>query len=198
MSKPKRLSSGKYMDFDDFTTKDVDIKDIHVSLNNILRFTGHWKEVPPLTVAQHSWLCYYLARMDDPENAQLHLHVFIHDFAEAYVGDVSSPVKWALGKAWYDFAKPIENIVQEALTIGVPITPDLHEAVKFYDLAALDIERRVMWSNQNGKSNWPDGGLNKTLKEKTDIFNLVASNYDVNIEAIYKELYDLALQTTNP
>lgn len=171
----KRMSSGKYIDMENFTLGDVDISDIEVSLNKIIRFTGHYADVNPLTVAQHSMLCLSLARKYEPDNKELHRAVFAHDFAEAYIGDVSTPVKRAMGDKWYKFAKPIEESVEIAVH-GYLLDPYVHERVKIYDLAALDIERRVMWSSPFGKSKWPDSPLNVgTTEDKLQWFWEVAS-----------------------
>lgn len=164
----KRMSSGKYIDLNNLTEGDLDIRDVEVSLNHQYRFTGHHKDRRPLTVAQHSYLCMKLAQSREPKDTELHLACLIHDFAEACVGDVSSPVKKAMGKAWYDFAKPIEELYNLKF-FGKAIDPDLHDRVKLYDLTSMDIERRVLWSSQYGKSKWPDvpsdfGGLKNKLK----------------------------------
>lgn len=188
----KRMSSGRYIDFNNFTEEDIDIKDVEASLNWIVRFTGHHKDETPLTVAQHSLLCLNMARMFEPDEYSLHLAVFTHDFAEAYIGDVSSPVKRMLGDAWTKFAQPIEDLV-EGVFYGDVVDTEMHERVKMYDLAALDIERRVMWSSQYGRDKWPACPLNVgTIEDKTALFDAVCDDY-VSIQLIWKELYDLTL-----
>lgn len=166
----KRMSSGKYIDLNAFTSEDVKVLDIETSLNNILRFNGHHSEVKPLTVAQHSLLCLELARLIEPEDNELHTWVFCHDFAEAYIGDVATPVKKAMGSIWYNFASPIEATVDRAI-MGQTCPAEMHDRVKIYDLCALDIERRVMWSSQYGKDKWPTAPLNLgTVSDKEDLF----------------------------
>lgn len=149
----KRLASGKYVDLNNLCFTDLNIDDVDVSLNNIIRFTGHYKDESPLTVAQHSNLCLRLAQMDT-EFSHIHLATLIHDFSESLIGDVVSPVKKAMGQSWLDFAKPIEKIFDFKF-FGGDIIQEVHEIVKIYDLQALDIERRVMWSSQYGKDKWP-------------------------------------------
>lgn len=190
----KRMASGRYVDLTCLTLEDLSLYDIEKSLNHILRFTGHYKDRPPLTVAQHSQLCLNMAQMFEPDDYKLHLAVFTHDFAEAYIGDVASPVKRMIGDAWYKFAKPIEDLVEKAFN-GFLVDAELHERVKMYDLAALDIERRVLWSSQYGKDKWPACPLNVgTIEDKTVLFDNVSDSY-IDIEQIWKELYELALHS---
>ena len=75
-------------------------------------------------MAQHSWLCLRLAQEFFENEDGLYTKVFIHDFAEAYIGDVASPVKKALGQAWYDFADPIEEAVNRAFLGPLKITTE--------------------------------------------------------------------------
>jgi len=184
----KRVSSGKYVDLGNLKQDDISIKDIEVSLNNVIRFTGHYADVPPLTVAQHSMLCLTMAEMFEPDDTELHMAVFSHDFAEAYIGDVASPIKKAMGNHWYNFSEPIERVVEEAL-LPFDITPEMHDRVKIYDLASLDIERRVMWSSQYGKDKWPASPLNVgSMKDKQDLFDSVADVEWVDLAKIWSGL----------
>lgn len=186
----KRMSSGIYVDLANLSEKDLDIKDISNSLNNITRFTGHYKDIKPLTVAQHSYLCYYMGRLFEPDEKDLHLALLIHDFAEAYIGDVSTPVKKAMGDRWYSFSEPLEQLVEDCFFGGL-VSPDMHQRVKMYDLAALDIERRVMWSSQFGKDKWPACPLNVgTISDKTELFNTV-KNQEIDLENVWRESYEL-------
>ena len=182
------MSSGRYIDLMALTSETMEIEDIETSLNYILRFTGHHKDREPLSVAQHSLLCLTMAELFEPDDYELHLAVFTHDFAEAYIGDVASPVKKAIGDRWYSFATPIEEAAEIAF-YGSPMDPEMHDRVKTYDLAALDIERRVMWSSQYGKDKWPACPMNVgTIEDKTSLFDAVCGNY-VEVKDIWKGLY---------
>lgn len=170
----KRVASGKYVDLNNLKEEDIDLLDIEVALNNIIRFTGHHKDTRPLTVAQHSVLTYDLSRMYEPDDEELHRACLIHDFAEAYIGDVATPVKKAMGEKWYDFARPIENLVEVAVN-GYLFDEYVRERVKLYDRLSLDIERRSMWKDQRGKSYWPSVPKHVgDLDEKANLFAAVA------------------------
>ena len=184
----KRLSSGKYVDIGNLQPDDVSIEDVETSLNHIYRFTGHHKDEKPLTVAQHSLLCLHLVELLEPDEYELQLAVFTHDFAECIIGDVATPVKKVMGKAWYDFAIPIEQIFEKKF-FGRLVDPELHDRVKLYDAMALDIERRVMWSSQYGKDKWPMVPLNfGTIEDKKNVFYNV-SEFNVFIESTWTHLY---------
>lgn len=194
----KRVSSGKYVDLNNLTSFDIKLSDIETSLNNITRFTGHYKNLPPLTVAQHSFLCLMLAQEEEPENYELQIRTFIHDFAEAYIGDVATPVKKVMGQAWKDFSKPIEKIVEETF-LPQPCSIAMREQVKIYDALSLDIERRSMWRDQTGKDKWPKLSVpaSTPLADKQELFRSAAEETHIHIEKIYlslKEEYDLSLQ----
>lgn len=185
----KRVSSGKYVDMNNLQPDDLHILDVETALNSITRFTGHWKDVPPLTVAQHSMLCLNLAQMFEPDDTELHLAVFTHDFAESLIGDVSTPIKRAMGDAWKVFSKPIETLF-ELKFLGYRVNLELHDRVKLYDLASMDIERRVMWSSVYGKDKWPASPLvTGTIEDKKNMFNMVSGDY-IEVADIWKELYD--------
>ena len=185
----KRLSSGKYVDIGNLQDDDVAIEDVDASLNHIYRFTGHHKDNKPLTVAQHSLLCCYLGQMLEPDEYELHLALFTHDFAESIIGDVATPVKRAMGQSWLDFAVPIERIFEKKF-FGRLVDKEMHDRVKLYDAMALDIERRVMWSSQYGKDKWPMVPLNYgTMEDKRIIFNQV-SDFEVDISNMWTSMYN--------
>jgi hypothetical protein len=183
----KRLASGKYVDLNNLTEGDLDIHDVETSLNYIIRFDGHWKDQEPLSVAQHSYLCLLLAQEYMPNNYELHLKTFCHDFAETYIGDVGSPVKRAIGEAWSLFADPIEELVENYF-VG-PTSIELEELVKIIDYSSMDIERRCMWSSQLGKDKWPPALLDTgTLFDKQTFFESVPDY--VEVRKIYLELLE--------
>ncbi|PTX14408.1 hypothetical protein C8N40_11173 [Pontibacter mucosus] len=69
----------------DKTRQEICIQDISQALSNICRFTGHTKEF--YSVAQHSVLCSLKA---SPDAA---LYALLHDASEAYLGDITRPIK---------------------------------------------------------------------------------------------------------
>lgn len=85
----------------------INIEDIAHSLAFQCRFTGHCKEY--YSVAQHSvYVCQQVLVTDNP--FKIRLAALLHDAAEAYLGDVASPIKALLP----DYSK-YESIVQECI-----------------------------------------------------------------------------------
>lgn len=69
----------------------IDFVDIITALTKQCRFNGHCKRF--YSVAEHTVRGVKLAQKLFPENKRLAKSFFLHDFTEAYVGDVIRPVK---------------------------------------------------------------------------------------------------------
>jgi hypothetical protein len=72
---------------------DIRLEDIAYGLAHLPRFNGQTTFV--YSVAHHSMLVAKLAQRMFGDDATVRA-AFLHDAAEAYIGDVISPVKWAL------------------------------------------------------------------------------------------------------
>ena len=102
-----RVASGRLVDLLDMRPEDVLLSDIAAGLAHQERFTGHCPLHP--TVAQHSLAVEHIARdltyrrdllrskyHSTEEHKAIGRAALMHDAAEAYVSDVSSPAKRAL------------------------------------------------------------------------------------------------------
>ena len=123
------LHSGGYFNLARPSADDVHIVDIAHALSNLCRFTGHCNDF--YSVAQHSVLA---SRIVPPELA---LETLLHDATEAYVGDMSSPLKHMLPEY-----KRIEARVWAAICerFDLPVMQEI--AVKDADLSMLVTEKR--------------------------------------------------------
>lgn len=111
----------------------LDIEEIAHSLSLLCRFTGHTRRF--MSVAQHSVI---VSELTSPESA---FDGLMHDATEAYVGDVSRPLKRLLP----DYKK-IEDGVAAAISLRFGVSDPLPEAVKVADNVSLLWERRDLMS----------------------------------------------------
>ena len=122
------LHTGKMFDLVDIDPYLIDIYDIAHHLAHLCRFTGATREF--YSVAQHSL---FVSINVSPENAFVGL---LHDAAEAYIGDVSAPLKRVLP----DY-NHIEENLWEAIAWRFNIPVDLPAEVKEVDRRLGDTEQ---------------------------------------------------------
>ena len=121
--------SGHYFNLLDPTDNIIRVTDIAHALSHVCRFAGHTTEF--YSVAQHSVL---VSRIVSPENA---LSALFHDASEAYIGDITRPLKQLLP----DYKVIEERIEHDIFTkLGLPI--EMPEEVNQADLILLATEQR--------------------------------------------------------
>lgn len=121
--------SGQHFNFAKIEQRSICIEDIAGALSNICRFTGHLPEF--YSVAQHSVQASYIV---PPAFA---FEALMHDAAEAYCNDISSPLKALLP----DYRR-IEKSVELAIAEKFGLPNQMSDAVKLADLIMLATERR--------------------------------------------------------
>lgn len=128
--------TGKYFDFINPHNNEFDIHDIAHALSNVCRFAGHTREF--YSVAQHSVLVTrYVMRHAAPNDIiEFGRSALLHDAAEAYLGDITRPLKQLLPE-YKVIEQRVEAALCEAFGIALPLN-----IVKHADLVLLATEQR--------------------------------------------------------
>lgn len=127
----------------------INLRDISHALGQMVRFNGHTKRM--YTVAEHSVLVSWLLG-ELQHDARLQMLGLFHDAAEAYIGDVPTPVKWAMDAPGVGFGpyvgtgafREIERRLDAAINTRFKLayTPGDHTIIKAADTIALSMEAR--------------------------------------------------------
>lgn len=128
--------TGKHLYLLDPREDEIDRHDIAHALSNICRFTGHTKYF--YSVGTHSILCAEQARKDGM-SAKIQLYLLLHDATEAYLTDVSRPLKSLLGSVYTDLEDSLHKCVFEHFNLPFP-TDEEWKTIKHYDDYILGCE----------------------------------------------------------
>lgn len=128
--------TGRFLQLDEIKPEDICIEDIAHSLSMQCRYNGHVGVF--YSVAQHSVLSSLLV----PE--RLALAALLHDAAEAYTGDVISPIK--CGMPQMQALEARFNAVIERV-FDLQLTAADRAMIRRADLQMLAAERRDLWDH---------------------------------------------------
>ncbi|MCF5056757.1 phosphohydrolase [Pseudomonas proteolytica] len=129
--------SGQQFDLLRPTASMIKPVDIAHALSRLCRFNGHTQA--HYSVAQHSLIVASLVP------AEHQLVALLHDATEAYIGDMTRPLKAVLPEYQY-----VEHQIWLAVCDRFDIQPDLPACVKQADMVALATERRDLMPEHPG------------------------------------------------
>lgn len=138
--------TGKTFDFNNITKDSICIEDIFQAMTRINRFIGH--STRAYSDAEHLVYCAVMAKKLN-YSTRLQMLTFIHDFAEAYMGDLPTPLKSILPQ-YKEIEKKVEDAIYEYFEIKPP-TSEEHELIKRIDNTMLVIEMRDLTRHDHTK-----------------------------------------------
>lgn len=167
--------------------EDVKLQDIAHALGHLARFNGHTSR--PYTVAEHCVLVALILR-EQGHDKTAQLLGLLHDAAEAYIGDVPTPIKWAMNAVGGPFTEGtfafryVERGVQQAILAAFGLHGySLAGPIKEADTIALATESRDLLP---GSLQWP-GELPTPYGHNVEIAMLWAQwLYTHNLEEVLK------------
>jgi 5'-nucleotidase len=164
---------GKIIDLLHPVLKPLKIEEVAHSLARINRFTGHTRSLSPYNVAQHSVLvCRHLPN-------EFKYAGLMHDAHEVSVGDIASPIKWALeelggGAAFYELDRRMSKAFRKRFKVHT--SEESRLAVREQDLRALVTERRDLMGDVQARpwkfsqEPWPERIVPWSIQQSEQIF----------------------------
>lgn len=131
-----QTAHGRTFDLGNPRASDIHVDDVAHHLAQINRYTGAARR--PYNVAQHSCL---VSQLLPP---RLRLAGLLHDAAEAYTGDWSSPMKVLVRLEAPGLLEKIHGRIERCVEerFGLNLTPEDHALIKWADLTMLATEKR--------------------------------------------------------
>lgn len=126
--------SGVYFDLLDFKQEDIHIIDIAHALSHMCRYNGHCNSF--YSVAEH---CIRGSKIISSEAAPFFL---LHDAAEAYLGDVVTPLK----RMFPEYKEKEDMLLAMIFDkfIPTPYTKDIADKIKEMDRIQLEEEMEIL------------------------------------------------------
>ena len=145
--------TGRLIDLDHPTPDMIDIEDIAHALSMICRFGGQCRHF--YSVAEHSLIVEQLGHKNLDEysrlpNPTLAMALLLHDSAEAYIGDIITPIKNLFSPGVQDLEALWLSTIQKRFNLGTTLAHP-EPAIRQSDLEALSIEVKTLF---DPKTEW--------------------------------------------
>lgn len=141
--------TGIAFDFSDMRVESICIEDIAHALSHVNRYTGHTHYA--YSVAQHSVLVAMRVKELGGDQSEV-LAALLHDATEAYLGDVSSPLKRLLPQ-YNVIEKQLASLIDEKFNLG-GMVKNLTARIKQADLEALASEAEIFFPADKRPRSW--------------------------------------------
>ena len=139
-----KVSAGHYVDLANPDPSTIEVKSIAAALSKVCRFGGHCPQF--YSVAEHCIHATAIACSEGYAGDAL-IAVFLHDSAEAYIGDMVKPLKVTMPQ-YGEAEQRIEAAIQAAF--GVDFSKWI-DVIKRFDRAMLKAEKVTMWPEDTEK-----------------------------------------------
>lgn len=139
-----KVSAGHYVDLANPDPSTIEVKSIAAALSKVCRFGGHCPQF--YSVAEHCIHTTALACSEGFTGDAL-IAVFLHDAAEAYIGDMVKPLKVTMPQ-YGEAEQRIEAAIQAAFGVDFSKWMDV---IKRFDRAMLKAEKVTMWPEDTEK-----------------------------------------------
>jgi 5'-deoxynucleotidase YfbR-like HD superfamily hydrolase len=139
-----KVSAGHYVDLANPDPATIEVRSIAAALSKVCRFGGHCPQF--YSVAEH---CIHATAMACSEGytGDALIAVFLHDAAEAYIGDMVKPLKVTMPQ-YGEAEQRIEAAIQAAFGVDFARWMDV---IKRFDRAMLKAEKVTMWPEDTEK-----------------------------------------------
>lgn len=172
--------TGKYFNPTQPDKKDIDIRDIAHALSLLCRANGHFKTF--YSVGQHSINCMREARARG-YSKRVQFACLLHDASEAYLSDVTTPVKQKLLE-YQAFEQPLQDMIWLKY-LGEALEADEIEQV-------FDIDRAVLYGEfealMNGSLDGTASALCSVPEYAFESFEKTEEEFMLCFEALYAQI----------
>lgn len=163
--------------------EDISIEDVSHALSHQCRYTGHTFSF--YSVAEHSiWVARGVAALGG--NITEQRWGLIHDASEAYLSDISSPVKRHPSFAFY---REVEKGLMRAIAEHFGLPAQEPEVVRYVDAQMIAFESMDKRIIKNRHPGWPLVPQDERLRAAIDLQCLLPASAHGEFMVHYKELF---------
>lgn len=171
--------TGKKFDLKNPDPRMVDRRDIAHALSLTCRYSGHCSTL--YSVAQHS------IHTTELVCKQYKLDALLHDAAEAYIGDITTPFKWLVPSIKQIEAK-IQIVIRQRFNLTDHMNSEIEEVVKKADMIMLATEKRDLMGSY-AECDWDRYNLPEPVSERLSIgsWRIVEREFNSLLDKLLRE-----------